>query len=343
MLLKREIHWIFVVFYQSRNRPLSSRAEEQEKVGAATLRRSGGFAAEPSQAASPAVPGVGFGRRQTPIPETTDGRPPRTVANDRGERGAQDRGEVEVGLSFDLEAPQDAPVAPHAAPPTAPHSAAVEIDDLTAALLDWLSRELHNGKEVQQESILCALGALAGYAAQQAIREQVVKPGKLTLDQAFVVIETRSGEVYFFGDLLNAIIVAKDGGKTGVRESGHASIWKIVSDAGYEAGAINLPDVMAVIKHCAATVGGPEFGIPRVPDAFMPLVLPREAVSRFWPAARHKLAGTEPMSWPLHLAMAAHKLIVDLKDTIRPDIAVQIVIEAAVPMSKIDPVTLPKE
>jgi hypothetical protein len=49
------------------------------------------------------------------------------------------------------------------------------------------------------------------------------------------------------------------------------------------------------------------------------------------------------MSWPLHLAMAAHKLIVELKDAIRPDIAVQLVMEAAVPMSKIDPVTLPKE
>jgi hypothetical protein len=49
------------------------------------------------------------------------------------------------------------------------------------------------------------------------------------------------------------------------------------------------------------------------------------------------------MSWPLHLALAARKLIVDVKDAIRPDIAVQIVMESAVPMSKIEPVSLPKE
>jgi hypothetical protein len=101
--------------------------------------------------------------------------------------------------------------------------------------------------------------------------------------------------------------------------------------------------VTDIIRHCAATVGRDEFGIPRVPDVHMPNLLPREAVSRFWPAARRKLAGKDPMSWPLHLAMAARSLIVSLKHAVRPDIAVQIVMEAAVPMSKIDPVSLPKE
>ena len=94
------------------------------------------------------------------------------------------------------------------------------------------------------------------------------------------------------------------------------------------------PDRLADLK---------KFGIPRVPNAHMPEIRPRDAVSRFWPATRRKLADAEPMSWPLHLAMAAHTLIVDLKDAVRPDIAVRIVMESAVPMSKIDPVTLPKE
>jgi hypothetical protein len=331
MLLRREIHWIFDVFDRSRNKALGNTAEEQEKAGAASLRRRTGFGAEPS----PPAPSSGFGRRQTPIPETTDGAPPRSVANDRGFHDGRAHANTEFEQSFSLQPAHDEADQAHAVP--------VAADDLSGDLLAWLSGELRSGKQARPESVLCALGALAGYAAQQAIREAVVKPGKLTLDQAFVVIETRSGEVFFFGDLLNAVIVSKDGGRNGARESGHASIWKIVSDGGYEAGAINLPDVTDAIKHCAATVGSQEFGIPRVPDAHMPDILPREAVSRFWPAARRKLAGAEPMSWPLHLAMAAHTLIVELKDAIRPDIAVQLVMEAAVPMSKIDPVTLPKE
>jgi hypothetical protein len=325
MLVRREIHWIFNVFDRSRMKPLSGRAEEQNKAGAAPLRRSDGFGAD---APAPA----GFGRRKTPIPETTDGSAPSRAANDHGanDRNGSGRG---AARPFDLQPAHDDAGRAHAVP--------VAGDDLANTLLAWLAGELRRGKQVQQESVLCALGALAGYAAQQAIRETVVKTGRLTLDQAFVVIETRSGEVFFFGDLLNAVIVSKDGAAN--TESRHASIWKVVSSAGYEAGAINLPDVTDMIKHCAATVGGQEFGVPRVPEAHMPEILPREAVSRFWPAARRKLASSEPMSWPLHLAMAAHALIVELKDTIRPDIAVQIVMEAAVPMSKIDPVTLPRE
>jgi hypothetical protein len=292
---------------------LNGQAEEQEKSGTVAQRRATGFGAPSTQ---PTAATGGFGRRQTPIASTTDGVPRRGVAND-----------VE---DFALRAAHD--MAGEHAVPTA-------MDDLSDDLLDWLKDELRRGKSIQSEAVLCALGALAGYAAQQAIRETLVKPGKMTLDQAFVVIETRSGEVFFFGDLLNDLILDKHG----LRGEGHVSIWKVVSEAGYEAGAINLPDVTDMIKHCAATVGHEEFGIPRVPDVHMPDLLPREALSRFWHAARRKLAGTNPMSWPVQLALAASKLVVELKSEIRPDIAVQIVMEAAVPMSKIDPVTLPKD
>jgi hypothetical protein len=302
---------------------LGSRAEEQNTGDGAILRRPDGFGPAPA-------PG-GFGRRAVPIPSTTNGMPPLSVANDRAARA--DDG-IEPSFAFEQSVE------------TRPTSDAASefTSELTHDLIDWLQGELRRGRDTQQEAVLCALGALAGYAAQQAIREALVKTGTLSLDQAFAVIETRSGEVFFFGELLNAVIVAKDGGRNnGGNGAGHASIWKIVSEGGSEAGAINLPDITDIIKHCAATVGRDEFGIPRVADAHMPDILPREAVSRFWPAARRKLAGKDPMSWPLQLALAARSLIISLQHAVRPDIAVQIVMEAAVPMSKIDPVSLPKE
>ena len=320
---------------------MGSRAEEQNTSVGASVRRPDGFGAAPA----PVAP-VGFGRRAVPIPSTTNGMPAREAANDRSV--ANDRAaRVDDGIELSFASEQSVETTPVASDPGSEFTS-----ELTHDLIDWLQGELRRGRDVQQEAVLCALGALAGYAAQQAIREALVKTGKLTLDQAFAVIETRSGEVFFFGELLNAVIVAKDGARTSSSNGGgnganggpgHASIWKIVSEGGFEAGAINLPDVTDVIKHCAATVGRDEFGIPRVPDAHMPNILPREAVSRFWPAARHMLAGKEPMSWPLHLALAARSLIISLKHAVRPDIAVQIVMEAAVPMSKIDPVSLPKE
>jgi hypothetical protein len=296
---------------------LVSRAEEQNTGGGAIARRPEGFGAAPAPVAA-----GGF------VPSTTNGMPPLSVANDRAARA-----DDSIELPFASE------------PGRAPSDAN---DELARDLVDWLQGELRRGRDVQQEAVLCALGALAGYAAQQAIREALVKTGQLSLDQAFAVIEARSGEVFFFGELLNAIIVAKDGARNSSANGanvgpGHATIWTIVSEGGFDAGAINLPDVGDIIKHCAATVGRDEFGIPRLADAHMPNILPREAVSRFWPTARRKLAGQDPMSWPLQLALAARSLIVSLKHAIRPDIAVQIVMEAAVPMSKIDPVSLPKE
>ena len=128
-------------------------------------------------------------------------------------------------------------------PSVAPRSSAADaigVDNgLAQELIDWLRFELRRGREVRPEAVLCALGALAGYAAQQAIRETMVKTGKLTIDQAFAVIETRSGEVFFFGELLNAVIVAQDDMRNGAHNgAGHASIWKIVSEGGRDAGAI---------------------------------------------------------------------------------------------------------
>lgn len=304
------------MFERSETEALRSRAEEQSNDG-------GGAFGRADNLAQPAA--GGFGRRATPIPSTTDGAAPISVANDRA---ARDDG---IQLSFIA----DDNVVPRPASSRAPD----ESEAFARDFVEWLQLELRRGRDVQNEAVLCALGALAGYAAQQAIREAVVKPGKLTLDEAFAVIETRSGEVFFFGELLNSVLVGGDG----ARSSSQPSVWKIVSEGGFAAGAINLPDITDIIKHCAATVGRDEFGIPRVADVHMPNILPREAVSRFWPAARRKLAGKDPMTWPLQLALAARWLIVSLQRAVRPDIAVQIVMEAAVPMSKIDPVSLPRE
>ena len=129
---------------------LGSRAEEQNTGGGAILRRAdslGGFGAAPA----PAVPG-GFGRRAVPIPSTTNGMPPLSVANDRAAR-ADDGTE----LSF---APEQGVETSITASDTMPG------DRLAHDLIGWLHGELRRGRDTQQEAVLCALGALAGYAAQ---------------------------------------------------------------------------------------------------------------------------------------------------------------------------------
>jgi hypothetical protein len=177
------------------------------------------------------------------------------------------------------------------------------------------------------------VGALAGYATQQALWEGMVKPGKLAISEAFKVVETPSGETYFFGDALDTLLASL--------EPKQPSIWKIVAGGVLASGGEHLPDIGNLFRHCAASAGTSQFGLPRLPDDHLPSILPRVALERFWPGARLLLALAEPLTWPLHMAQAAQKLMLAMKGSIAPDLAVKIVMEAAVPMSRVDPTTVP--
>ena len=120
---------------------MSSRAEEQKTDVGATLRRPDGFGAAPA----PAAP-VGFGRRAVPIPSTTNGMAPLTVANDRAARA-----DDSIELSFAAE--QN--VETH---PIASDAASELTSELTRAHRP-AAGELRRGRGVQQEAVLCALGA----------------------------------------------------------------------------------------------------------------------------------------------------------------------------------------
>jgi hypothetical protein len=303
---------------------LSSRAEEQDKGVGAALRRPDGFGAPPAPAAALGASSGGFGRRATPIPATTNGMPPLTVANDR--TAPADDG---IELSFAAEQSVETRAAETRT------AASDESDPLAGELVDWLQLELRRGRDVQQEAVLCALGALAGYAAQQALWEGMVKPGKLAIAEAFKVMETPSGATYFFGDTLDSLLVSM--------EPKHVSVWKIVAGGVLAAGGEHLPNTNDLLRHCAATAGTSAFGLPRLPDDHLPSILPRAAVERFWPGARLLLSLADPLQWPLLMAHAAQKLMLAMKGSIAPDLAVKIVMEAAVPMSRVDPTTVPND
>ena len=207
------------------------------------------------------------------------------------------------------------------------------LGDIPTRIADWLMRELKDPRGIHCETILTAIGALAGYAAQQALWEGMVKPGKLAISEAFTVMETPSGATYFFGDTLDALLASM--------EPKHLSIWKIVAGGTLAQGGDHLPDIGNLLRHCAATVGTSAFGLPRLPDEHLPSIMPRAALERFWPGIRLLLTLAEPLHWPLHVANAAQKLMHQMKGAIAPDLAVRIIMEAAVPMSRVDPATVP--
>lgn len=284
----------------------------------------------------------GFGRRATPIANPaansdspSGGKPVARTAEIEAEAG------VDPQPQFRKPDPRPA-VSNDAGGPTGgswnasmQSAPAQGMGDTPTRIADWLMRELKDQRGIHCETLLTVIGALAGYAAQQALWEGMVKPGKLAIAQAFKVMETPSGATYFFGDTLDSLLVSL--------EPKHISVWKIVAGGVLAAGGEHLPNVNELLRHSAATAGTSAFGLPRLPDDHLPSILPRAAVERFWPGARLLLSLSDPLQWPLLMAHAAQKLMLAMKGSIAPDLAVKIVMEAAVPMSRVDPATVPND
>ena len=102
---------------------------------------------------------------------------------------------------------------------------------------------LKNERGVHIESLLSVLGSLAGYACQVAVREEMVVQQRTPENQAFVIVESKDGSRYFFGDNLNKPLA----------ESQY-SIWALT------AGAVNYlgkkpPDISEIFKHVSNSLG----------------------------------------------------------------------------------------
>jgi hypothetical protein len=206
-----------------------------------------------------------------------------------------------------------------------------DANKVSSELIEMLYAELKDSSGVHVETALTALAALAGFSGQMAIRETVIKTGKMPEDKAFVVVKTKNGEAYYFGDLLNEILFAN--------KPGSFSIYSMVAAAAQHSGAKALPDIGDIARHVASTVGGAAFGVPRLPSRHMPRMPPIELLDKFWNPARNFLVVNvhSPTQWPLVIALAAQKVIVIAKATLDPGLAAQIVMETSIPLAKVDP------
>jgi len=191
-------------------------------------------------------------------------------------------------------------------------------------ILQQVINALKTGRGVRIEDLLAILATLAGYACQMSVREQ---PGG-SLTEAV----TSDGAKYYFGDALNRPLA----------ESQY-SVWSICAGTAQHLGVRpeDFPGLDDVFRHVSASVGTPQFGIPRLPEAHMPgepprnylklwkLFLPR--VRRFCPDAQQ---------WPMLYAIAIAEAMEMAKDVIAPQLALRLVMECAIPMSKVDPASV---
>jgi hypothetical protein len=185
---------------------------------------------------------------------------------------------------------------------------------------------LKDGRGVHVESLLCAAGAVAGYSCQASLRAQVATM-RLPDTAAFVVAKAIDGRSYYFGDPLNRLLA----------ESRY-SIWSLAAGEAQHQGCKALPDLSAIFEHVTQTIGTDRFGVPRLPDAHQPALRPAAYLKGHWPDLQRVAEQfcKSPMEWPILFGCAAQEVLATCQGQIAPDIALTIVMESAVPMSKIE-------
>lgn len=234
--------------------------------------------------------------------------------------------------------------APSPASSYPPRSVAATLAERSIARL--FTKHIARKDRQAADTLFCAAGAVAGFAAQQAVIEQLRVRGVQPPCDGLTVIQASNGARYLVGDRLDALLFCD-------RSEG-VCVHSIMSGAAihYGATAAELPDCREIAEHVLRSLGTPEFGIPRLPEWPGSWLLPRTAVQLFWPAASTALTRkpiawlpvlrpVEPHHWPLLLA----KVGVLLMDRMEPSgaaaaRALNVFMEAAIPMSRIEAASL---
>ncbi|MES9982111.1 MAG: hypothetical protein ABW115_01780 [Candidatus Thiodiazotropha sp. 6PLUC6] len=195
-----------------------------------------------------------------------------------------------------------------------------------------LIARLKNEKGVHVESLLGIVGSLAGYSCHAAFREELIDTGKKGQQEVFMVVEGKDGRNYYFGDLPNNLLI-----------EGQVSVWKLVAGMVQHLGG-ELPDIQSIFSTVSSTVGEESFGVPNLLEQHQLGDLPINYVKEMW---NHLLPLFDefcdsPIERPILLGLIAQQVIEMGKSTISPSTAATIIMECAIPMSKIGPEWLDK-
>jgi hypothetical protein len=235
------------------------------------------------------------------------------------------------------------------------------IGSLRESLLTWLKTE----RGVHVETLLVAIGAIAGCAAQAAAwlrlakRDFPLSAEATTSSEAYstylrssglmLTVTTKSGETFYFGDLINAYLVHEPALQYPY------PLWGIIAGAELSSGLnlADLPDASAMFGHIAETLGGADFGVPTTGREHQPQVPERRLLNLLWPRAKWILSYTDgpgpakghsvaPEHWPLITALVANQLVQRTKGVLDTGIGFRLVMESAIAMSKVDQKTVPQ-
>ncbi|MEX8519211.1 MAG: hypothetical protein AB3X44_11935 [Leptothrix sp. (in: b-proteobacteria)] len=194
-------------------------------------------------------------------------------------------------------------------------------------IVQHLIAALRTDKGVHIESLLSALGALAGYACQASIRAELIEAKGVAENAVFAVANCVDGRKYYFGDLLNKPLA----------ESQY-SVWSLAAGAAQQLGVKDMLDLEGVFGYVTDSIGGENFGVPRIPEGHTPSDLPINFLKIHWPKLMPLIRRfcAQPSEWPVLFGLAIQEVLYMGQGTIDPAVALSIAMESAIPMSKVD-------
>ena len=196
----------------------------------------------------------------------------------------------------------------------------------SAALREFLLNALKTERGVHLESLLACLGSVGGFSCHMAARA-AMNQGELATEGGLMEVVSADGRTYYFGNAINKLLVESP-----------FSFWNFVRGPADAAGG-QLVDVDEIIDRVARSVGSEAFGLPDLPEQHPIHFPPLECVKSLWPLVMGFLAEhcDTPVEHPQLIGMTTQQLIVEGQSAISPAISTKIVMECAVPMSKVGP------
>lgn len=193
-------------------------------------------------------------------------------------------------------------------------------------LLDTLMQAMRDSRGVHAESLLTALAALAGHACQASVRAEFIDRRGLAERQVLVAVETQDGSRYYLGELIDRNLF-----------DDRLSVWHLVAHTAQSLGVNPLPQPAPLVAYAASTFGAPEFGVPRWPEGHRAADTPYAYLQVLWAPFRRVVDRhcDRASDWPLVCGLALQQAMTFTAQALAPALALQIVLEVAVPMSRV--------
>ncbi len=204
---------------------------------------------------------------------------------------------------------------------------------------------LKTARGIHAETLLTVIGALAGFAAQNAALN-VIASGEATgaKPRGLAIVSTKSGQIFLYGDAINVFLFSESGGVL--------PLAALIAGAALKAGVkeADLPKTSEMAAHVASAVGSADFGTLGVRPEVQPQLQPLAALVKFWPQTcdvwtrppvkqlfRRQERLLQEIHWPILLGLVASQYIAITKQTLDPTIGAALVMESAIIASKFDP------